>query len=387
MTKALEKHKEWQGKIEVVCHCPLETAEDMTLAYTPGVAEPCLEIEKDPSLSYTYTRRQNLVAVVSDGSAVLGLGNIGGLAGMPVMEGKCALFKRFGGVDAFPIVLNVQDTQEIINTVKAISPSFGGINLEDISAPRCFEIEETLKKELDIPIFHDDQHGTAIVVLAAIKNGLKLVNKKMSDLKAVVLGAGAAGTAIAKLLINGGIGDLIMVDKSGIICEGDTRLNWAKAEIAKISNRNHLKGGIADAMKGADVLIGVSGPDTVTGEMIASMGDKPMVFAMSNPNPEIKPDIAKQHGAFLVGTGRSDFPNQINNVLAFPGIFRGALDARASQITENMKIAAADAIAGLVNDSELTVDYLVPKAFDNRVGGAVAKAVFEQAHKDGVNRI
>ncbi len=387
MSKALEMHKEWKGKIEVVSRCKVENSADLSLAYTPGVAEPCLEIAKDPTLSYTYTRRSNLVAVISDGSAVLGLGNIGGLAGMPVMEGKCALFKSFADVDAFPIVLNVQDSDQVIQAVKAISPSFGGINLEDISAPRCFEIENALKEQLDIPVFHDDQHGTAIVVLAAITNGLKVVGKKLSEIKAVIVGAGAAGSAIGRLLINGGIGQLIMVDKKGILCEGDNSLNWAMADLAKISNRQHLKGDLAEAMKGADVVIGVSGPNTIKPEMIKSMADKPMVFAMSNPNPEIAPDLAKENGAYVVGTGRSDFPNQINNVLAFPGIFRGALDARASQITENMKLAAAKAIASLVSDQELNNEYILPKAFDKRVGVAVAKAVYDQAFADGVNRI
>lgn len=387
MSKALDMHRQWQGKIEVVSRVPVNNAQDLSLAYTPGVAEPCLEIAKDPSLSYVYTRRHNTVAVISDGSAVLGLGNIGGAAGMPVMEGKCVLFHRFGGVDAIPLVLSTQDTQQIIDTCVALAPSFGGINLEDISAPRCFEIERALKEKLDIPVFHDDQHGTAIVVLAAITNAVKLVDKSISDLTVTILGTGAAGAAIAKLLLKAGVKEIIMADRTGILYQGREKMDWSKQELASLTNREGRKGGIAEALRGSDVLVGVSGPGTVTAEMVATMAPRAMVFAMSNPNPEIYPDEAAKGGAAIIGTGRSDYPNQINNVLAFPGIFRGALDARASAITENMKLAAARAIAELVSDAELTPDYILPKAFDPRVGAAVAEAVRKQAFLDGVNRI
>ncbi len=387
MSKALDMHRQWAGKIEVVPRVPVNNAEDLSLAYTPGVAQPCLEIAKDASLSYVYTRRHNTVAVVSDGSAVLGLGNIGGVAGMPVMEGKCVLFHRFGGVDAVPIVLSTQDTQQIIDTCVAIAPSFGGINLEDISAPRCFVIEQALKEKLDIPVFHDDQHGTAIVVLAAMTNALKLVGKRMQDITVTILGTGAAGAAIAKLLLASGVGDIIMADRTGILYPGRERMDFSKQELARLTNRNRRTGGIAEALRGSDALVGVSGPGTVTAQMVSSMAPHAMVFAMSNPDPEIFPDQAKLGGAAVIGTGRSDYPNQINNVLAFPGIFRGALDARASSITENMKRAAAQAIADLVSEQELTADYILPKAFDPRVGEAVAKAVREQAYADKVNRI
>ena len=387
MSKALDMHRQWAGKIEVVPRVPVNNAEDLSLAYTPGVAQPCLEIAKDASLSYVYTRRHNTVAVVSDVSAVLGLGNIGGVAGMPVMEGKCVLFHRFGGVDAVPIVLSTQDTQQIIDTCVAIAPSFGGINLEDISAPRCFVIEQALKEKLDIPVFHDDQHGTAIVVLAAMTNALKLVGKRMQDITVTILGTGAAGAAIAKLLLASGVGDIIMADRTGILYPGRERMDFSKQELARLTNRNRRTGGIAEALRGSDALVGVSGPGTVTAQMVSSMAPHAMVFAMSNPDPEIFPDQAKLGGAAVIGTGRSDYPNQINNVLAFPGIFRGALDARASSITENMKRAAAQAIADLVSEQELTADYILPKAFDPRVGEAVAKAVREQAYADKVNRI
>ena len=387
MSKALDMHRQWAGKIEVVPRVPVNNAEDLSLAYTPGVAQPCLEISKDASLSYVYTRRHNTVAVVSDGSAVLGLGNIGGVAGMPVMEGKCVLFHRFGGVDAVPIVLSTQDTQQIIDTCVAIAPSFGGINLEDISAPRCFVIEQALKEKLDIPVFHDDQHGTAIVVLAAMTNALKLVGKRMQDITVTILGTGAAGAAIAKLLLASGVGDIIMADRTGILYPGRERMDFSKQELARLTNRNRRTGGIAEALRGSDALVGVSGPGTVTAQMVSSMAPHAMVFAMSNPDPEIFPDQAKLGGAAVIGTGRSDYPNQINNVLAFPGIFRGALDARASSITENMKRAAAQAIADLVSEQELTADYILPKAFDPRVGEAVAKAVREQAYADKVDRI
>lgn len=391
MTKSIkdpnQMHAEWQGKIEVISRVPVNTTEDLSIAYTPGVAKPCLAIEKDPNLSYLYTRRSNLIAVITDGSAVLGLGNIGGLAGMPVMEGKCVLFKEFGNVDAFPICIESQDTEEIINVCKNISGSFGGINLEDISAPRCFEIEERLINELDIPIFHDDQHGTAVVTLAAMYNAVKLVGKKMQELKVVILGAGAAGVAITKLLNGEGVSDIILCDRKGIIYQGREGLDKSKEQISKITNKDNKKGSVEDALTGADVFIGVSGPDTVTANMIKQMADKAMVFAMSNPDPEIQPNLAKEAGAYIVGTGRSDYPNQINNVLAFPGIFRGTLDVRARHITTGMKIAAAKAIASLVPDDELCPEYIIPKAFNPNVGNTVAKAVSEQAVIEGVNRI
>ena len=387
MEKSLEMHKKWAGKIEVCSRTRINNAEDLTLAYTPGVARPCLEIEKDPDLSYELTRRANLVAVITDGSAVLGLGNIGPLAGMPVMEGKCALFKEFADVDAFPLCVKSNDVDEIVNTIALIGDSFGGINLEDISAPRCFEIEAKLKERLDIPVFHDDQHGTAIVVSAAMMNACKLTGRKMSDLKIVMSGAGAAGCAIAKLLLNFGAKDIIMLNSKGIICEGDPKLNEAQAEMAKITNREHLTGDLAVAMKGADAFVGVSKPDLVTEEMVRSMAKDPMIFAMSNPVPEIMPDKAKAAGAYIVGTGRSDFPNQINNVVAFPGIFKGALAVRATDINEEMKMAAAKAIAACVSDEELNPDFILPNAFDRKIPVAVAEAVAQAARDSGVARL
>ena len=385
--ESLKKHYEWNGKIEVICRAPLETRDDLSLAYTPGVAKPCLEIQKDPDLSYELTRRANLVAVITDGSAVLGLGNIGGLAGMPVMEGKCALFKEFADVDAFPLCIKSNDVDEIVNTVALIGDSFGGINLEDIAAPRCFEIEARLKERLDIPVFHDDQHGTAIVVAAALMNACKVADKKLSDITMVINGAGAAGCAIGKLILSLGVGNLIMVDREGIICEGDKLLNEAHEELAKVTNKGHIRGTLADAMKGADAFVGVSKPDLVSEEMVRSMGDKPIIFAMANPVPEIMPDKAKAAGAFIVGTGRSDFPNQINNVIAFPGIFKGALAVRARDINEEMKMAAAKAIAGCVSDEELCAEFILPNAFDRKVPVAVAQAVAQAARDSGVAKI
>lgn len=387
MEESLQKHKEWKGKIEVCSRPKINNAKDLTLAYTPGVAQPCLEIQKDPDLSYELTRRANLVAVITDGSAVLGLGNIGGLAGMPVMEGKCALFKEFADVDAFPLCIKSNDVDEIVNTIAMISDSFGGINLEDISAPRCFEIEEKLKKKVDIPVFHDDQHGTAIVVGAALMNACKVAGKKIEDITLVINGAGAAGCAIGKLLLSLKIGNLIMVDKEGIICEGDNYLNEAHAEMAKVTNKNKLHGSLADALKCADAFVGVSRPGLVTPEMVRSMNDKPILFAMANPTPEIMPDEAKAAGAFIVGTGRSDFPNQINNVVAFPGIFKGALAVRASDINEEMKMAAARAIAGCVPEDKLCADSILPNAFDRAVPVAVAEAVAQAARETGAARI
>ena len=387
MEESLQLHKEWKGKIEVCTRTKIENARDLTLAYTPGVAQPCLEIQKNPDLSYELTRRSNLVAVITDGSAVLGLGDIGGLAGMPVMEGKCALFKAFADVDAFPLCINSNDVDTIVDTIALISGSFGGINLEDIAAPRCFEIEAKLKERVDIPVFHDDQHGTAIVVGAALLNACKLTGRKIGDLKVVMSGAGAAGCAIAKFLLGLGVQDIIMLNSKGIICEGDDIKNPAQAEMAKITNREHLRGGLADAMKGADVFVGVSKPDLVTADRVRSMSDKPFIFAMSNPVPEIMPDVAKEAGAYIVGTGRSDFPNQINNVVAFPGIFKGALAVRASDINEEMKLAAAHAIAACVADEDLTVDFILPNAFDRNVSVKVAEAVAEAARKTGVARI
>ena len=384
--EALAKHYEWKGKIEVISRTPIKNREQLSLAYTPGVAEPCLEIAKDPMKVYELTRRQNLVAVITDGTAVLGLGDIGPEAAMPVMEGKCALFKEFAGVDAFPICIDSKDPKVIIDTIALISKSFGGINLEDISAPRCFEIERKLKEKADIPIFHDDQHGTAVICSAGIINALKLVGKKIEDCTAVFNGAGAAGVAIAKLFTSMGIGNIIMCDRKGIICDGDD-LKPAKQDIADFTNKNHLRGSLADAMKGADIFIGVSAPGVVTEDMIKSMAKDPIVLAMANPVPEIMPDLAKAAGAAVVGTGRSDFPNQINNVLAFPGIFRGALDVRASDINEEMKIAAAKALASLVSDEELSADYIIPKPFDPRVGKTVAAAVAQAARDSGVARI
>ena len=374
---SLIKHEEWQGKIEVISRAPLGTKDDLSTAYTPGVAQPCLEIASNPDKAYTYTRKGNLVAVISDGSAVLGLGNIGGLAGMPVMEGKSILFKRFGGVDAFPICLDTQDTDEIIKTIVNIAPCFGGINLEDISAPRCFEIERALIEKLDIPVFHDDQHGTAIVVLAAIINSLKLAGKKLEDITVCISGAGAAGSAICRLLLSVGVKDVLMIGSKGIIYKGMEGLDNNKKELSELTNKRGIRGGLKDAMVGADVFIGVSKGGLVTGEMIESMAKNSIVFAMANPVPEIFPDEAKKHGALVVGTGRSDYPNQVNNVLAFPGIFRGALDVRARRITEKMKISAAYALAGLVSDSELNTDYVLPGAFDERVAPAIAQSVRE----------
>lgn len=384
---ALIKHKEWQGKIEVTPRCEVESMEQLAIAYTPGVAQPCLEIEKDTDLSYIYTRRSNLVAVVTDGSAVLGLGNIGPEAGMPVMEGKCVLFKRFGNVDAFPLCIKSNDVDTIVDTVALLEGSFGGVNLEDISAPRCFEIEKKLKERCSIPIFHDDQHGTAVVVLAGIINALKLVDKKIEDIEVVVSGAGAAGIAITKLLMQTGLKNVILCDRTGAIYEGRDNLNPIKAEMAKVSNRLGKKGGLGDVIEGADVFIGVSGPGILTKEMVAKMADKPIVFAMSNPVPEITPEEAKEAGVAIMATGRSDYPNQINNVLAFPGIFRGALDVRASDINEEMKLAAAYAIAGIVTDDDRSAEYIIPDSFNEKVTPAVAKAVADAARKTGVARI
>lgn len=384
---ALKKHEEWQGKLEIALRCDIENSDDLAVAYTPGVAEPCLAISKDTDLSYRYTRRGNLVAVVTDGSAVLGLGDIGPEAGMPVMEGKCALFKRFGGVDAFPLCVRSESVDDIVNTVKLLAGSFGGVNLEDISAPRCFEIEKRLKEECDIPIFHDDQHGTAVVVLAAMINALKLIKKDISELKAVVNGCGAAGIAITKLLISVGLKEVIICDRKGAVYKGRDGLNASKEEMAEITNHNNVKGSLEEVIKGADVFIGVSAPKTLTAEMIKTMAENPIVFAMANPVPEILPDEARAAGVSIMGTGRSDFPNQINNVLAFPGIFRGALDVRASDINDEMKIAAARAIAGVIKEDELQPDYIIPDAFNHDVTPAVAKAVAEAARKTGVARI
>ncbi len=384
---ALKMHEEWKGKIEVVSRAAITNRDELSVAYTPGVAEPCLEISKDASLSYKYTRRGNLVAVITDGTAVLGLGDIGPEAGMPVMEGKCALFKTFADVDAFPLCVRSKDVDEIVNTVKLLAGSFGGINLEDISAPRCFEIERRLKEECDIPVFHDDQHGTAVVVLSAMLNALKLVNKKIEDIEAVVNGSGAAGIAITKLLMSMGLKNVILCDRTGAIYEGRENLNAEKAEMAKISNRAMKKGSLADVLTGADVFIGVSAPNTLTKEMVKTMADDPIVFAMSNPVPEIMPDEAAEAGVRIMGTGRSDFPNQINNVLAFPGIFKGALSVRASDINDEMKIAAAKAIASMVSDEELRPDYVITDVFDKRVADAVAEAVAQAARDTGVARI
>lgn len=384
---SLEKHYEWNGKIEINARAKVNDKDSLSLAYTPGVAEPCLEIQKDYKKSWQLTRRSNLVAVITDGSAVLGLGDIGPEAGMPVMEGKCVLFKEFGDVDAFPLCVRTKDVDEFVETVYNISGSFGGINLEDISAPRCFEIEEKLKAKCDIPIFHDDQHGTAVVVSAALINATKLIGKPLGECKAVINGSGAAGIAIAKLLMTLGLKDVILCDRTGAIYEGREKLNESKTAIAKVTNREMTKGTLKDAVVGADIFIGVSAPGVLTEEMIKTMHCDPIVLAMANPTPEIMPDEAKEAGARIVGTGRSDFPNQINNVVAFPGIFRGALDVRASEITENMKIAAAYAIASLVDNDKLTEDYILPYAFDERIKDTVASAVANAARKDGVARI
>lgn len=386
-SESLKRHYDWKGKIEVVCRCPLEDKDDLSLAYTPGVAQPCLEIQKDVNKSYELTRRSNLVAVVTDGTAVLGLGDIGPEAGMPVMEGKCALFKAFGDVDAVPICVRSKEVDDIVKTVSLIAGSFGGINLEDISAPRCFEIEEKLKETCDIPIFHDDQHGTAVVTLAALLNALKLTGKKMEEIKVVTSGAGAAGIAIIKLLIAMGLKNVILCDRKCAIYEGREGLNKEKEEMAKITNRNHEAGTLEEVLKGADVFIGVSAPGCVTQDMVRSMNENPILFPMANPTPEIMPDLAKEAGAAVVGTGRSDFPNQINNVLAFPGIFRGALDVRASEINDEMKIAAAKAIASFVTDDLLSADYIIPSALDKNVATAVAEAVAKVAKETGVARI
>ncbi len=385
--KSLELHRQLRGKLEIKSRISVKTKEDLSLAYTPGVAEACLEIKKDPALSYELTRRWNTVAVITDGTAVLGLGDIGPVAGMPVMEGKCILFKEFANVDAIPICVDSKDPDEIVKTVKLISKSFGGINLEDISAPRCFEIEERLKKECDIPVFHDDQHGTAIIVTAGIMNALKITKRAKESCSAVICGAGAAGTAIAKMLIAYGISDVTVCDKDGILNRNNKNLNPAQSTLADITNNSLKTGNLSDALKGADIFVGVSAPGIVSEEMIRSMNQNAIVFAMANPVPEIMPDVAKKGGAAVVGTGRSDFPNQVNNVLAFPGIFKGALSVRASDINEEMKLAAANAIAGLVSDKELTPDYILPAAFDERVGEAVAKAVADAAIKSGVSRI
>ena len=384
--EALKKHAEWKGKIEVVCRAPLNTRDDLSIAYTPGVAQPCLEIQKDVDKSYDLTRRGNLVAVVTDGTAVLGLGDIGPEAGMPVMEGKCALFKAFGDVDAVPLCVRSKDVDEIVNTVRLLAGSFGGVNLEDISAPRCFEIERKLKECCDIPIFHDDQHGTAVVTLAALLNALKVTGKKIEDIRVVTSGAGAAGIAIIRLLIAMGLQDVVLCDRQGAIYKGRENLNAEKAEMAEITNKECRKGSLSDVLAGADVFIGVSAPGCVTPEMVRSMADGAILFPMANPVPEIMPDLAKEAGAAVIGTGRSDFPNQINNVLAFPGIFRGALDVRASDINDEMKIAAARAIAAFVTDDKLSADYIIPSALDKNVSMAVAKAVAEAARKSGVAR-
>ena len=385
--ESLRLHGEWKGKIEVVATVPVKTKDDLSLAYTPGVAQPCLEIQKDIEKSYELTRRHNLCAVITDGSAVLGLGDIGPEAGMPVMEGKCVLFKSFGGVDAFPLCVKTKNVDEFVETVYNISGSFGGINLEDISAPRCFEIERRLKECCDIPIFHDDQHGTAVITLAGLTNALKVVGKKREDVKIVTSGAGAAAISIAKLLLSAGFINIVMTDRSGAIYEGRENLSWIKQEMALVTNRQKETGKLADVIRGADVFIGVSAPGTVTTEMVKTMAPNPIIFACANPTPEIMPEEAKAGGAAVIATGRSDFPNQINNVLAFPGIFRGTFDVRASGINEEMKMAAARALAELVSEEELSAEYIIPKAFDPRVGKAVAAAVAQAARASGVARI
>ncbi len=385
--ESLKLHEKWKGKIEVIATVPVATKDDLSLAYTPGVAQPCLEIQKDVNRSYDLTRRHNLCAVITDGSAVLGLGDIGPEAGMPVMEGKCVLFKAFGGVDAFPLCVKTKDVDEFVNAVALISGSFGGINLEDIAAPRCFEIERKLKERCDIPIFHDDQHGTAVITLAGLTNALKVVGKKKEDVKIVTSGAGAAAISIVKLLLSAGFRNIVMTDRTGAIYEGRENLNWIKQEMALVTNRQKETGKLADVIKNADVFIGVSAPGTVTAEMVRTMAKDPILFACANPTPEIMPDEAKAGGAAVIATGRSDFPNQINNVLAFPGIFRGTFDVRASDINEEMKMAAARALAELVSDEELSAEYIIPKAFDPRVGKAVAAAVAQAARDSGVARI
>ena len=386
--ESLRLHEEWKGKIEMVARVPVKTKDDLSLAYTPGVAQPCLEIQKDPEKSYELTRRHNLCAVITDGSAVLGLGDIGPEAGMPVMEGKCVLFKAFGDVDAVPLCVKTKDVDEFVNAVALISGSFGGINLEDISAPRCFEIERKLKEKCDIPIFHDDQHGTAVITLAGLTNALKVVGKKLPEVKIAVNGAGAAAIAITKLLLSAGATDVTLCDRNGAIYEGREKgMNWIKEEMAKATNPARTAGTLADVIRGADVFIGVSAPNSVTQDMVRSMAKDPIIFACANPTPEIFPDDAKAAGARVVSTGRSDYPNQINNVLAFPGIFRGAFDVRASDINEEMKVAAAKALSGLISDEELSEDYIIPKAFDPRVGPAVAAAVAKAARDSGVARI
>ena len=385
--ESLRLHGEWKGKIEINTRVPVASKEDLSLAYTPGVAQPCLEIQKDIDKSYDLTLRHNLCAVITDGTAVLGLGDIGPEAGMPVMEGKCVLFKAFGGVDAFPLCVKTKDVDEFVNTVALISGSFGGINLEDISAPRCFEIERKLKERCDIPIFHDDQHGTAVITLAGLTNALKVVGKKKEDVRIVTSGAGAAAVAIVKLLLSAGFKDIIMTDRTGAIYQGRENLNWIKAEMAEVTNLERKTGKLADVIAGADVFIGVSGPGTLTRDMVKTMARDAIIFACANPTPEIFPEDAKAGGAAVVATGRSDYPNQINNVLAFPGIFRGAFDVRASDINEEMKMAAAEALAGLISDEELSADYIIPAAFDKRVGPAVAAAVSAAARRTGVARI
>lgn len=384
---ALKQHEAWQGKIEVVSRAEVTNRDELSVAYTPGVAEPCIEISKDVDLSYKYTRRSNLVAVITDGTAVLGLGDIGPEAGMPVMEGKCALFKTFADVDAFPLCVRSKDVDEIVNCVKLIAGSFGGINLEDISAPRCIEIERRLKEECDIPVFHDDQHGTAVVVLASVLNALKVVGKDITKIKAVVNGAGAAGMAITRLLVSRGLKNVIMCDKFGSLYRGNENMNPEQAKLAELTNPDNIDCNLTQALKGADLFIGVSAPGILTKEMVSEMADDPVVFAMANPTPEIMPDLAKEAGVRVMGTGRSDFPNQINNVLAFPGIFRGALDVRASDINDEMKIAAAEAIASIISDDELNEEYIIPDAFDKRVCEYVAAAVSKAARETGVARI
>ena len=385
--ESLKLHNEWKGKIEVISRVPVQTKEDLSLAYTPGVAQPCLEIQKDPEKSYELTRRHNLCAVITDGSAVLGLGDIGPEAGMPVMEGKCVLFKSFGDVDAFPLCVRTKDVDEFVNTVALISGSFGGINLEDIASPRCFEIERKLKEKTDIPIFHDDQHGTAVITLAGLHNALKVVGKKLEEVRIVTSGAGAAAIAIVKLLLSAGAKNVVMCDRKGAIYKGREGLNWIKEEMAEVTNLERRAGSLADMLAGADVFIGVSAPGTVTTEMVRTMNRDAIVFACANPTPEIFPDDAKAGGAAVVSTGRSDFPNQINNVLAFPGIFRGTFDVRARDINEEMKMAAAHALADLISDEELNADYIIPYAFDPRVGPAVAKAVAKAAVESGTARL